>query len=308
MGGYRSEDEALIGLARQLTDAYGEARRREDQDFACDAIDEFLSEHRASAPSEALLAILDLPLTAETYPLVDEAQTLLAERGPGVVGLLLEALLGEVYDPDGPAPERAAETLGLMDRRDAIQGLTEVLCGRADDDVKGAAVDGLVALGPFAEPALARTLDDPRGGEWAQAALDQIRYDAAPPEALEDYAAGEGDVPDDAGAFLFEEHEPAEADTRGRHRSDESGQPEQAADHESPGEQHAGGEEADQTAVADEGAPDQDAAAPAGIDDMAAGSTGPMTAAEPDQEAVNDAYDEFLRRFGEQADGEKSSS
>ena len=148
MGGYRSEDEALIGLARQLADAYGEARTRDDQDFACDAIDEFLAEYRMEAPSEALLAILDLPLTSETFPLVDEAQTTLADRGSGVVGLLLEAVLGEVYDPDGPAPERAAETLDMMDRRASVQGLVEVLCGRAEDDVKSAAVDGLVALGP----------------------------------------------------------------------------------------------------------------------------------------------------------------
>jgi hypothetical protein len=98
MGSYRSEDEALIGLARQLTDAYGEASRREDQDFACDAIADFLHEYRLEAPSKALLAVLDLPLTAETYPLVDEAQTLLAGRGPAVVRLLLEAALGEVYD------------------------------------------------------------------------------------------------------------------------------------------------------------------------------------------------------------------
>src|SRR5512137_673162 len=106
MGSYRNDDEALIGLARQLTDAYGEARRRKDQDYACDSVAEFLSEFRDVAPSEALLAILDLPLTVETYPLVDEAQVALAARGPGVVELLLEAVLGDVYDPDGPAPER----------------------------------------------------------------------------------------------------------------------------------------------------------------------------------------------------------
>ena len=196
MGSYRNEDEAMIGLARQLTDAYGEARRREDQDFACESIAEFLSEYRTSAPSEALLAILDLPLTAETYPLVDEAQTTLADRGPAVVELLLEALLGEVYDPDGPAPERAAETLDLMDRRDAVQGLVEALCGRAGDDVKSAAVDGLVALGAFAEPALAAALEDEDGGEWAQAALEQIRAEQVLPDGLEEYAAGEDDDAD----------------------------------------------------------------------------------------------------------------
>ncbi len=196
MGNYGSEEEALIGLARQLTDAYGEARTREDQDYACDEIAAFLAMQRLDAPSEALLAILDLPLTRETYPLVDAAQSTLAGRGPAVVELLLEAVLGEVYDPDGPAPERAAETLDLMDRREAAQGLTEVLCGRGDDELKGVAVDGLVALGAFAEPSLAAMLDDPLGGDWAQAALEQIRFVREHPGA----ASGD-DVGDEADAF-----------------------------------------------------------------------------------------------------------
>jgi len=202
MGSYRSEDEALTGLARQLTDAYGEARSREDQDFACQAIAEFLADSRETAPGEALLAFLDLPLTAETYPLVDEAQTTLADRGVEVVQLLLEAVTGDVYDADGPSPERAAETLDLMDRRAAVAGLVRVLCGHAHGDVKGAALERLAALGSFAEPALVAALDDPEGREWALAALEQIRIERAHPDALEDYAAGEGEAPDDAGGLL----------------------------------------------------------------------------------------------------------
>ena len=112
-----------------------------------------------------------------------------------MVQLLLEAVLGEVYDPDGPAPERAAETLDLMDRREAAQGLTEVLCARGDDQLKGVAVDGLVALGAFAEPSLAATLDDPLGGDWAQAAIEQIRFVREHPGA----ASGD-DVGDEADA------------------------------------------------------------------------------------------------------------
>lgn len=201
MTGYRTEGEALTGLARQLADAYGEARRREDQDFACDAIAEYLAEYRDSAPGEALLAFLDLPLTAETYPLVDEAQTALADRGAGVVRLLLEAMTGDVYDTGGPAPQRAVETLGLVERRAAVAGLVDVLCSRARGDVKGAALERLAALGPYAEPALTAALDDPDGGEWAAAALEQIRAARALPGALEAYAAGEGDVPDDPGGL-----------------------------------------------------------------------------------------------------------
>ena len=198
MGSYRSDDEALIGLARQLTDAYAEARTREDQDYACDSIAEYLSEFRDAAPSEALLAVLDLPLTVETYPLVDEAQVALAARGPGVVELLLEAVLGDVYDPDGPAPERASETLDAMDPRAASMGLCEVLCGPGDDQLKGAALDALVALGGAAEPDLTVTRDDPVGGEWARAALEQLRFERDHPAAeplASDQAAAEDERP-----------------------------------------------------------------------------------------------------------------
>ena len=77
-----------------------------------------------------------------------------------------------------------------------------MLCGHAHGDVKGAALDRLAALGTYAEPALVAILDDPEGGEWARAALEQIRIERAHPDALEDYAAGEGEAPDDAGGLL----------------------------------------------------------------------------------------------------------
>jgi hypothetical protein len=283
MGSYRSDDEALIGLARQLTDAYAEARTREDQDYACESIAEFLSEFRRSAPSEALLAFLGLPLTAETYPLVDETQMALAARGPAIVELLLEAVLGAVYDPDGPAPERAAETIDALPRGEACLGLTEVLCGHGDDALKGAAVDGLVALGGPAEPDLVAILDDPEGGEWAVAALEQIRFEFEHPGAgVDDESDDEepnagaddeldeddaGDVPDDGGVDA--------------------------------GDKDAG--ESDAGAHADENA------------DMVVDDAG--EAPEPDSEpvtgpdggAVDAAYEDFLKRFDQDAGGESAS-
>ena len=265
MGSYRNDDEALIGLARQLTDAYGEARTREDQDYACDSIAEYLSEFRDAAPSEALLAILDLPLTVETYPLVDEAQVALASRGPGVVELLLEAVLGDVYDPDGPAPERAAETLDSMDPHTASMGLCEVLCGRGDDQLKGAAVDALVALGGAAEPDLTVTLDDPVGGEWARAVLEQLSFEREHPGPDLDHEVGDEDVATTA-------HEPAagaEPVTNDRSAADEA-----------PG------------AEDDEGA--------------AREPTAPQAGPGPDQSLVDDAYDDFLRRYGQEPGGEPS--
>jgi hypothetical protein len=255
MGSYRNDDEALIGLARQLTDAYGEARRREDQDYACDSIAEYLAEFRDAAPSEALLAILDLPLTVETYPLVDEAQVALAGRGPAVVEVLLEAVLGEVYDPDGPASERAAETLDAMDPHIVSRGLCRVLCGRGDDEIKGAAADALVALGGVAEPDLVVTLDDRVGGEWARAALEQLRFERRRP-----------------GADLYDEAEDEDVG-----RADE--EPAVETDGSPPDrDDHAGGE------------PD-----------------GPQAGAGPSQGVVDDAYDDFLRRFEQESGGEPPS-
>ncbi len=260
MGQYHDEDEALIGLARQLTDAYGEARTRDDQDYACDEIAAFLAAQRLDAPTEALVAIFDLPLTAETYPLVDETQSTLARRGPAVVERLLSAALGDVYDPDGPAPERAAETLDLMDRREAAQGLTEVLCGGGDDQLKGAAVDALVALGAVAEPDLSVALGDLTGGEWAQAALEQIRFEREHPDAIVDENGDEWDDDED-----LDGDAPADDDTEGVEPDDGAGDETEADDDPGPA---TGGR-------------------PAG----------------PDQDLVDGAYDDFLRRFEREAGG-----
>ena len=267
MGSYRNDDEALIGLARQLADAYGEARTREDQDYACDSIAEYLSEFRETAPGEALLAIFDLPLTVETYPLVDEAQTALAARGPSIVELLLEAALGEVYDPDGPGSERAAETLDSMDLGEVSAGLTGVLCGRADGQLKGAAIDALVALGGVAEPDLVVSLDDPVGGEWARAALEQLRYAREHPGAADD------EEPDDAAA------EDAGGDVVAETVA----------------------ETAAETAA--EPSADDDTCAAAGDESGGRGPSAEGRPAGPDKDLVDDAYEGFLRRFEQESGG-----
>ena len=318
MGSYRSDDEALIGLARQLTDAYGEARTREDQDYACESIDQFLSEFKRSAPSEALLAFLGLPLTAETYPLVDETQMALAARGPAVVELLLEAVLGDVYDPDGPASERAAETIDELPPGEASLGLTEVLCGRGDDQLKGAAVDGLVALGGLAEPDLVSTLDDPRGGDWAQAALEQIRYVQEHPGAGDEAGADEDEDEED------EDEEDEEPGDEGADAGEDEGT--DAADDDFTDAGEDGAWQPDAASVGDEddsdGATANEAAAhsvgrpeePAGAGPSAPGPEHPGTGAPgslpapgPDLGLVDDAYQDFLRRFEQDAGGEAPS-
>ena len=319
MGSYRSDDEALIGLARQLTDAYDEARTREDQDYACESIDQFLSEFKRSAPSEALLAFLGLPLTAETYPLVDETQMALAARGPAVVELLLEAVLGDVYDPDGPASERAAETIDELPTGEASLGHTEVLCGRGDDQLKGAAVDGLVALGGLAEPDLVSTLDDPRGGDWAQAALEQIRYVQEHPGAGGDEAGADEDEDEED-----EDEEDEEPGDEGADAGEDEGT--DAADDDFTDAGEDGAWQPDAASVGDEddsdGATANEAAAhsvgrpeePAGAGPSAPGPEHPGTGAPgslpapgPDLGLVDDAYQDFLRRFEQDAGGEAPS-
>jgi hypothetical protein len=260
MGSYRSDDEALIGLARQLTDAYGEARTREDQDYACDAIAQFLAEFRDAAPGEALLALLDLPLTAETYPLVDEAQAALARRGPAVVGLLLEAVLGEVYDQDGPAPERAAETIDSMPSHEVSLGLCDVLRSDADGQLKSAALDALAVLGGVAEPELVSMLDDPVAGEWATAALEQLRYIREYGDPL----AESFEIPED---FVVEGEAARRAGTGDP--DDESG---------------------------DTAAEDPGSLTPPG-----------ETSSGPEKDVVDEAYDEFRRRFEQESGGESTS-
>jgi hypothetical protein len=197
-GRYSSEEEALVGLARQLADAFEEARTEEDREYAADAIDNFLSDHDHYAPTEALIALLDVPLTKQTWPLVDSVEATLIERGTEVVEELLDASRGHVYDLDGPVPERALETLrGLSDTK-LVRGLVRILAGRADDDLKQAAVDQLVAVGEPAVAVLEAALYDVTTRPWVEDALGDIR--AAREEAAREGAGREdGQVVEEPG-------------------------------------------------------------------------------------------------------------
>ncbi len=190
-GQYNDDGEALIGLARQLADAFEEAQTPEDREYAAEAIDDYLSECDHYAPDEALIALLDLRLTKLTWPLVDSVEATLAERGLSAVWPLLEAVDGRVYDRGGQTPARALEALGAMREADVIRGLVEVMAGAADDDLKTAAVKLLVETGQPAVPALEDALQEPSARRWAEDALGDIR--AARTEAA-DVAQGDGDT------------------------------------------------------------------------------------------------------------------
>ena len=195
-GQYKDDGEALIGLARQLADAFEEAQTPEDREYAAEAIDDFLSEHDHYAPDEALIALLDLPMTKLTWPLVDSVEATLAARGMPAVWPLLEAIDGRVYDHGGQTPARALETLGAMREEDVIRGLVNVMAGAADDDLKAAAVNVLVGSAEPAVPALEDALQDPAARRWAEDALGDIH--AAREEAA-DVAQGDGDTTQERG-------------------------------------------------------------------------------------------------------------
>ena len=182
-GQYKDDGEALIGLARQLADAFEEAQSPEDREYAADAIDDFLSEYDHYAPDDALIALLDLPMTKLTWPLVDSVESTLAERGVSAVWALLEAIAGRVYDHGGQTPARALETLSAMRETDVIRGLVNVVSDAADSELKAVAVTVLVKTGESAVPALEVALHDPVARRWAEDALGDIR--AAREEAVE---------------------------------------------------------------------------------------------------------------------------
>jgi HEAT repeat protein len=194
---YRNEEEALIGLARQLADACREAGTEVDEEYAVDAINDFLRDNDEHAPAEALIALLDMPMSKRTWPLLDSVEETLIGRGWEVVEPLLAAAQGRVYDHAGPVPQRARETLSGLSVARLIFGLVDVLRGKADNDLKHAAVTCLVALGDAAEPALLEALDHPVARRWAQDALGDLRAareETKLTEDLERAASGEDRV------------------------------------------------------------------------------------------------------------------
>jgi hypothetical protein len=170
---YANEEEALIGLARHLADAYAEAATDEDAEYAADQIDDFLSDYDDHAPDEALIELLALPASARTWPLLDSVQETLAERGPQAVQALLVAAR---RGPAGaPRRRRALETLGLMPESRLAERLALLLGARIGDDVKTVAVHALVAIGDAAVPRLEEALYDPDARPWAEEALGDLR-------------------------------------------------------------------------------------------------------------------------------------
>jgi len=87
-----------VAVARQLVDAFTDALDEGDpdaQEYAEEQLADFLDDTDEGTADEVLVALLDLPLDADTLPLLNEISARLARRAPGVVEALLEAVLGE---------------------------------------------------------------------------------------------------------------------------------------------------------------------------------------------------------------------
>jgi hypothetical protein len=158
----------LRALAAELVGIYRDAPTVEDEEYAAEAIDDLLDALDDDSDDEALVALLDLPETGLTAPLVDDVISMLADTGPRVVERLLDVALTGLK----PAASRALDALDRMDDRDKADGLYDVLTGRGPEDLRRTAADELVALGHAGTSRLQDAYDDPWASELVQAAVE----------------------------------------------------------------------------------------------------------------------------------------
>lgn len=164
------EGVSLEALAAELVGICRDAPTPEDEEYAVEAVDDLLDE-LGEGDDEALFALLDLPDTELTAPLVDEVVSMLADTGARVVGRLLDyALSGEE-----PAAPRALDALDRMDDGLRVDGLFAVLAGGGPDDLRRTAADELVALGQAAAPYLQEAFADPWTRDLVRAAVEAAR-------------------------------------------------------------------------------------------------------------------------------------
>jgi hypothetical protein len=211
-----------VAVARQLVDAFTDALDGGDpdgQEYAEQQLADFVDEADDGTADEVLVALLDLPLNSSTLPLLNEVSGKLIRRGPGVVEVLLGAVLGDA--PPGlslrdvisvagavgalleaatrrpdvpPRTENALSVLDAMTQGDLILGLIEVLEGPGEERLKQAACEMLVDIGDPAVERLKMSLSDRDAKPWVVDTLVDIR------EQRDPGLRGAGDDRDDAPA------------------------------------------------------------------------------------------------------------
>jgi len=322
-----------VDVARQLVYAFDDAVERCDadaQEYAAQQLDEFIDEADDGTPDEVLVALLDLPLGADTLPLLNEVSVKLRRRGPAVVETLLAAALGEAPPelsasdvvlvagavgallelatsaPGVPArTENAVSVLNAMPQGDLILGLIEVLEGPGDRRLKKTASRALVDIGEPAVERLQMSLRDRDAKPWVVDTLVDIRdrhgqsdVDDGAGNEVDDEELGDQDEPDDDvvgydDAADTEDETGDEADTE-----DETG--DEADTEDETGDGDAGDQGLDRglgDGGEDVGSGSRPAAAAgdAAPGDPAASPGAP--AALPDAGAIDRGYEAFLSRF-----------
>jgi hypothetical protein len=178
-------------LAAELVGIYRDARTTEDEEFAADAIDDLLDEIDDDTDDEVLVALLDLPETELTAPLVEDAVCMLADAGADMVERLL--LLG--LENGDPISDRARDALDRMDDDQLADGLFEILAGDGTDQLRRLAAAALVALGHAGAARLQEAFDDPWTRDLAEAAVAERGTrpcdDGGPAAPLRDERRGE---------------------------------------------------------------------------------------------------------------------
>jgi len=160
----------LRALAAELVGIYRDAPTLEDEEYAAEAIDDLLDALDDDSDDEALVALLDLPETELTAPLLDDVISMLADTGPRVVARLLDVALTGLE----PTASRALDAVDRMDDGDKADGFYDVLAGRGPDDLRRTAADELVALGHAGVAHLQDAFADPWTCELVRAAVAAV--------------------------------------------------------------------------------------------------------------------------------------
>ncbi len=172
-------------LAAELVGIYREARSLEDEEYAADAIDDLLDAVEEDTDDEVLMALLDLPGTELTAPLVEDAVCMLADSGARVVERLLELVLARAE----PVAPRAFRAFDRMDDDELAEGLFDVLAGSGQDHIRQLAADLLAALGHAGARRLQDAFEDSWTRDLARAAVEDRAGgldDVAEPDGLPD--------------------------------------------------------------------------------------------------------------------------
>jgi hypothetical protein len=148
--------------ARQLVDAYREARSDEDRAYALDEAESFLFTVGDDVGADVLTTFFAIPPGDATLPLFDLIEGCLGGHMPGEMGRVLHA----VADGEPPAPDNALAFLLALPASLLVRSLIAVLAGREDDRVKGVAADLLLRLGEQAAVQIFDALDDREVRRW----------------------------------------------------------------------------------------------------------------------------------------------